>query len=53
MEKLGRTVDGRLIVTHRELLPADIANGVLFLSSPLAEMITGVALTIDQGFRVT
>ena len=51
-EKLAGVMS-RTILKHRELLPADIANGVLFLSSPLAEMITGTSLTIDQGFRAT
>ena len=30
--------------------PADIAGGVLYLSSPLASFVTGTVLTIDGGY---
>lgn len=33
-------------------VPADVANAVVFLSSPASDMVNGAALTIDGGFTV-
>jgi NAD(P)-dependent dehydrogenase (short-subunit alcohol dehydrogenase family) len=30
--------------------PEDVANGILYLASPQAEWVTGVALPVDGGF---
>jgi len=39
----------RTIIKDKQLSTADIANSVLFLSSPLSQMITGESLIIDSG----
>jgi len=33
-------------------VPADIANAVLYLASPMSDMINGVELVVDGGFSV-
>lgn len=53
MQLMATRSETRTLLKHRAMEPPDIANGVLFLSSPLAEMITGTALAIDQGLLVT
>ena len=53
VDKATAMMATRNILKHRMIEPADVAHGVLFLSSPLSEMITGQALVIDQGFCST
>jgi len=42
-------VMARVIIKDRALQTSDIADSVLFLSSPLASMITGESLIVDSG----
>jgi len=53
VEEALKAMDARTIIKHRAIQPSDIADGVLFLSSPLSSMMTGQSLIIDQGFRCT
>jgi len=41
----------RVIIKNRPLQATDVADSVLFLSSPLSSMITGESLLIDSGTR--
>lgn len=48
----GQMFEGRKdrsLVGERVLMPDDVANTVLFLSSPLSDMIQGETLTVDAG----
>jgi enoyl-[acyl-carrier protein] reductase III len=40
---------GRLLVGPRALLPGDVADAVLFLVSPLADLVQGATLVVDGG----
>ncbi|MCP5431969.1 MAG: SDR family oxidoreductase [Alphaproteobacteria bacterium] len=56
MGAAGRHSDGRLAATaanmplQRAVEPEDVAHAALFLASPYASAITGVALPVDVGF---
>ncbi len=39
----------RRLVSGRELLATDVANAVLYLASPLSDLVQGQVLTIDGG----
>jgi len=39
----------RVIIKDKQLSTTDVANAVLFLSSPLSQMITGESLVVDSG----
>jgi len=49
MEKAGTALAGHVLLKDRPLEPKDIAESVLFLSSPLSSMITGTTLLVDSG----
>lgn len=53
-EEVNRQQIERTQVGQRILEPEDVANAVLFLSSPLSDMIQGATLVVDggAGFRV-
>lgn len=57
MMRLAPTPEARDMVTRtvpaaRWGTPADIANGCLFLASPLADYVTGVVLPVDGGWSL-
>ena len=57
MMRLAPTLQARELVSRtvpaaRWGTPADIANGCLFLASPLADYVTGVVLPIDGGWSL-
>jgi len=39
----------RVIIKDKQLSTTDVAQAVLFLSSPLSKMITGESLLVDSG----
>jgi len=45
----GSNLVERVIIKDKKLSTTDIAHAVLFLSSPLSQMITGEALMVDSG----
>jgi NAD(P)-dependent dehydrogenase (short-subunit alcohol dehydrogenase family) len=40
-----------ILLKHKPLETSDIADSVLFLSSPLSQMVTGTSLLVDSGTR--
>ena len=44
--------ENKSMVGTRELLPEDVANAVLFLASPLSDLVQGETLTIDGGSAI-
>jgi len=48
IERSGEVMQ-RVIIKDKQLSTTDVANAVLFLSSPLSQMITGEALVVDSG----
>ena len=51
-EQLLTTQAGRQMTGNRPLTPDDIAHAVLFLASPLSDLIQGQTLTVDGGATV-
>jgi len=48
IERSGEVMQ-RVIIKDKQLSTTDVAHAVLFLSSPLSQMITGEALVVDSG----
>ncbi len=44
--------ENKSMVGDRELLPEDVANSILFLASPLSDLIQGETLTVDGGSAI-
>ena len=42
----------KCMVGERELMPEDVANAVLFLASPLSDLIQGETITVDGGAAI-
>ncbi|MGE0492895.1 MAG: SDR family oxidoreductase [Vulcanimicrobiota bacterium] len=51
-EALFETVDQHLLTAGRKLTCDDVADSVLFLSSPLADLIQGQTLVVDGGISL-
>jgi NAD(P)-dependent dehydrogenase (short-subunit alcohol dehydrogenase family) len=49
----GRRLTEAIVPLGRMAVPADIANGLLFLSSDMASFISGQVLTVDGGGHIT
>lgn len=54
-QKLGilKACETRCMIKESEIKPDDIANVVLFLSSPLAGKITAETIAVDCGYSAT
>jgi NAD(P)-dependent dehydrogenase (short-subunit alcohol dehydrogenase family) len=50
MEKAA-TIASHVLLKEKPLEPSDVADSVLFLSSPLSQMITGSSILVDSGTR--
>ncbi len=48
-QKIFEAIAARRLVSGRELLAEDVANAVLYLASPLSDLVQGQVLTIDGG----
>jgi len=48
-ETAFETVDARRLVNGRSLSPDEVANAVLFLASPLSDLVQGQTLVVDGG----
>lgn len=48
-QKIFEAIAQRRLVSGRELLAEDVANAVLYLASPLSDLVQGQVLTIDGG----
>ena len=48
-EVMFQANQARLLVGERELLPRDVADAVLYLASPLSDLVQGQVLVIDGG----
>lgn len=48
-DKFFAANQARLLVRERELTPADVANTVLYLASPLSDLIQGQVIVVDGG----
>ena len=46
------SVREQILVRDRMLQPADVAGTVLFLSSPLSELIQGQVIVVDGGISI-
>jgi NAD(P)-dependent dehydrogenase (short-subunit alcohol dehydrogenase family) len=44
-------IKSHVLLKHKALEPSDIADSVLFFSSPLSQMVTGTTLLVDSGTR--
>lgn len=44
--------NGKSMMGERELLPEDVANVVLYLASPLSDLVQGETLTVDGGSAI-
>ena len=44
--------ESKSMMGTRELLPEDVANVVLFLASPLSDLIQGETITVDGGSAI-
>jgi enoyl-[acyl-carrier protein] reductase III len=51
-EELLQAVQSRMMVAERQLTPRDVADTVLFLCSPLADLIQGQTIVVDGGAGV-
>jgi len=47
--KRAQVIKGRTVLKDRELDVKDVADAVLFLSSPLSAMMTGTSMFLDVG----
>jgi enoyl-[acyl-carrier protein] reductase III len=47
-----KSVQEQILVKDRMLQPADVAGAVLFLASPLSELIQGQVIVVDGGISI-
>ncbi len=51
-ERMFAGREEKSMVGSRELLPEDVANAILFLASPLSDLVQGEILTVDGGSAI-
>ena len=47
-----QSVEEQILVRHRALEPVDVANTILFLASPLSDLIQGQVIVVDGGISI-